>query len=65
MKHLHSSIYRELAAELETPLSGPPVAIFDHHMHLGGIDATRRYHRAAVANSRPTDRVESPVWSIL
>ncbi len=49
MARLHSSLYRELARELKTPPAKPPVAIFDHHMHLGDVAGTRDYVAAAGA----------------
>lgn len=46
---LHSSLYEDLAAQLDTPMPPVPVGILDHHMHLGDAAATRAYVEAAKA----------------
>ena len=49
MNDLHHSLYEDLAADLHRPLAAPAAAIFDHHMHLGEVRATRVYHECALA----------------
>jgi len=49
MRELHTSLYVDLARELETPMPLPETPIFDDHMHGGDIRATRAYVKAAKA----------------
>lgn len=49
MNEIHHSLYEDLADELSEPISQPPVPIFDHHMHIGSVKATRHYVAAASA----------------
>lgn len=49
MRELHTSLYEDLARELEKPMPLPGTPIFDDHMHGGDVRATRTYVKAAKA----------------
>lgn len=49
MPEYHTSLYGELARELDNALPPPKAPIYDDHMHAGDVEATRVYVEAARA----------------